>query len=124
MNKIKNVCSFKSIFMLLMLFVSVASFTSCKDDKDDKGAGSNELVGKWYDDEYPNDYVVFNADGSGYSYVVDGRDTYKDYFRYSYSNKNETLTLYWEDDDTEVLEIEWLGKNRIYIEAYGTYTRK
>lgn len=115
------------------MIMTATTFTSCSKDDDPKDntnqneatTTSSELVGKWYfsyegETDY-SDYFIFKSDGTGtYFYDYDQSDD----FTYHYNSKSKTLDLNFKHWEPESCSVEWLGKDYIDIDGYGTYVRK
>ena len=108
--------------MLLIVALSASmAVSSCSKDKDDDPSSSS-LVGTWYymdedgDLDY-DDYFVFKSNGN-FTYAGEDNGTYK------FNESSSTLTLYWEDDDVEKIDVEFLAKGVIYLDDWGIYKKK
>ena len=117
------------LVLLLTVFFSATIVSSCKDDdKDSPSSGSSELVGTWYfvDDgavvDY-EDFFTFKSNGSG-SYNYDNDPLNSDDFTYTYNAQTKVLTLNFKHWESETCRVEWLGRDAIDIDGYGTYIRK
>lgn len=123
MKNIKHYLS-ANCFLLLIVMVMGVMLSSCDKDDKDEPKGGNELVGKWYytedgDTDY-DDYFIFKSNGTGsYTYEDD-----VEAFDYTYDSKTNVLILNYRDDDSERLIIEWLSKDLVDFDNYGTYRRK
>lgn len=86
-------------YFALIAILLCAGFTACSDDDED--VQSSDIVGKWYMEEYGEDsYLVFNADGTGYSYYIeDGTD------RFEYTLNGNILHIVWLDGSDDVVDI-------------------
>lgn len=122
MNNIKKFLSANSVLLLVMMTMGLMICTSCS--KDDDEPKNNDLVGTWY--YYENgeidyeDYITFRSNGTGTTFYYGDRID----FDYTYNSKTNIVHLNSEYGDTNRVEIEWVGKNKICIDGDEYYIRK
>ena len=116
---------FYTLFMVVLLSVSLFSSCKDKDDEPDSPEGlSKELVGTWYNVydgviDY-TDKFYFGSDGNGYYDYQGDKDT----FAYTYNSNDKILYLKFRVWESEVIYLTWNGKNEVEFDGYGTYIRK
>ena len=89
----------------MIAVLSVASFTSCKDDDDDSKSNESRLVGTWVADVYESgEYytltLALNKDGKGLYIVEDDSDSESSAIKWSVIGEN-ILSIAFADDDYE-----------------------
>ena len=126
MENLKRSINLKKLLILFTVIASAVSFSSCKDDKDEPDSGSSALVGNWYftedgDIDY-DDTFSFKSNGSVTYTIGDELVTGK----FSFDEKAQIITFFWEDEDweTERMECYFINKDKIYIDWYGIYIKK
>lgn len=109
--------------MLIVALSASMAVSSCSKDKDDdpSSSSSSSLVGTWYymedGDLYYDDFFDFKSNGSFSCARID-------YGTYKFNEQNSTLTLKWDDDYVEKCYVEFIAKNIIIIDGWGTYKKK
>ena len=110
--------SFKSVLFAVFVAALTVNLAGCKDDDDDK-AVSERIVGTWNNVDYPEEIIVFNADGTG---------IYKDatdemfYYTFSFSYDEETGILKMRRPDGTVDQaIVTIDGNRMYLRDADGY---
>lgn len=85
-------------YVALVAVLLCAGFAACSDDDNDNSI--SDIVGKWYMDEYDDDYyIVFNSDGTGYEYDEGSRGSFE------YTLNGNILHLVWHDGSDDVVDI-------------------
>ena len=103
--------SFKSVLFVIFVAALTVNLAGCKDDDDDKAA-SEKIAGTWYCEGFPEDIMVFNADGTGAYIRAD--EGINDAFTFSLDEKAGTLSILWSDGEAESWPVSIDG-NRMYL---------
>lgn len=113
--------SLKSVLFVFILLLAGLSFVSCdKDDDEGNGnsGGTSALVGTWRH-EFSSGYILvtFKSDGTGSWKEIDyDSESFMDKFDYEYDKKEEVLTLWYEDGDTEEWYVSFESSNTMYLD--------
>ena len=118
LNRVFIMRSFKSVLFAVFVAALTVNLVGCKDDDDDKTV-SEKIVGTWNNVDYPEEIIVFNADGTG---------IYKDatdemfYYTFSFSYDEETGILKMRRPDGTVAQaIVTIDGNRMYLRDADGY---
>ena len=110
--------SFKSVLFAVFVAALTVNLVGCKDDDDDKTV-SEKIVGTWNNVDYPEEIIVFNADGT---------EIYKDatdemfYYTFSFSYDEETGILKMRRPDGTVAQaFVTIDGNRMYLRDADGY---
>lgn len=106
----------KFLSMMFMLMVALASFTACSDDDENS---SNPLIGTWVQNHTSSDVrystFTFKADGTGSEKVtiIETKNATDYPFSYSYSGKDESLNITYNDGDVMRCTVSVTGKTLV-----------
>lgn len=82
---------------LMLFFVAVLPalcFVGCSDDDDEGNApAAGSILGKYYDVEYPSDYIELQSDGVAVSVIVDKGEVYTERGTYVYNAPSISISI-------------------------------
>lgn len=109
----------KQIFYFIFATLLCCVSTACgSDDNDEPQEPSHLLFGTWrHDFSWGYDLLHFNSDGkTGWIWEVENNIIDEDFFEYSYSAENSTITFIDDDGDIEIKKVIVLTKDRLVLE--------
>lgn len=95
------------LLVVMLAALMAMTFSACGDDNDELNAGNTELIGKWEFTDGDWGYQ-FSTGGVGYGVEYTASADYTAMWSFSWSYKNNILTMVDEDGDAEVLVIDYI----------------
>ena len=121
---------YRYLFLILLTaIVSGLYLVSCGSDSDGDGEGgddgnpTSQIVGTWElvdDYEEEKDYIMYCADGIGYSFGEEGSSVcYVEKFDYIYNAKSGKITYVSDDGYTWAYEVQAVSNTKLILECSG-----
>lgn len=109
--------------MMMFLFVLPAvAFVSCGDDDKDEGkdepGATTSILGKYYDVDYPTDYIELKSGGVAVYYIDDEGKVDTETGSYVYNEPNISINFYGEVASGTI------SGNTMNLGEYGTFKKR
>ncbi len=110
-------------FIALLVLTATVSFTSCKDDDNDKKDPKSQLVGTWVNNDDDDDWtLVFKSNGTGTESYDDDGYTVSESFTWTATDKK--LIIRYDDYDDVWEDSYEISGNRLFFDDVVWYKKK